>query len=274
MRTRVITAVVAIGLFIPLLFVWPPVVLTAVMGVFCAVGTWELLYAVKAVDKHIFLYISCAAAFCVPFSLCSESAAAFPFLAIMFAYMVAAFACGVFDHRRITHAVMAKGFLAAIIFPALFASVLRILTVPDGAGRSIVLMPWVTVWVCDSAALFVGRAIGKRKLAPYVSPKKTVAGGVGGLIGGVVAMIAYVLIGRHFFELQFDLLPAAIYGLFGAAVGQLGDLSLSVIKREAGIKDYGKLFPGHGGVWDRFDSILFASPLFELVFIQLPKVIK
>ena len=87
-------------------------------------------------------------------------------------------------------------------------------------------------------------------------------------------MIAYVLIGRHFFELQFDLLPAAIYGLFGAAVGQLGDLSLSVIKREAGIKDYGKLFPGHGGVWDRFDSILFASPLFELVFIQLPKVIK
>ena len=140
-------------------------------------------------------------------------------------------------------------------------------------GALLVLMPWVTVWVCDSAALFVGKALGKHKLAPYVSPKKTIEGSLGGLIGGILACVLYVLVMEHTFGLHMDLLPAILFGAVGSSMGQLGDLSLSVIKRGAGIKDYGKLFPGHGGVWDRFDSILFAAPIFELLYQHiLPRI--
>ena len=71
------------------------------------------------------------------------------------------------------------------------------------------------------------------------------------------------------FDFYLELIPMLVFGLLGAIVGQIGDLSLSVIKREVGIKDYGKLFPGHGGVWDRFDSILFAAPLFELIYLHI-----
>ena len=267
LKTRVITAVVAIALFIPLLFVLPTICLTAVMGALCAVGVWELLYATGSCPKHFFLWFSCAAAFVVPFTVPRETSGVFPFLAVAAVYLFGAFSCAVFDHEKIKYGTLAKGFLAALIMPFLFASVLRILNSEHGA--LLVLMPWVTVWTCDSMALFVGRACGKHKLAPYVSPKKTVEGAVGGELGGVLIMAVYVLVMKRFFDFDLAWAPALLYGLLGAAVGQIGDLSLSVIKREAGIKDYGKLFPGHGGVWDRFDSILFAAPMFELLYLHL-----
>jgi len=268
MKTRVITAAVLLCAFIPLLFLLPSIYVTIVFAALCAVGAWELLYETKSVPKHPFLYLSCAAAFCVPFTASSAEAGLWPFLGVAFAYLIAAFCCAVFDHQKITYACIGKGFFAALVAPFLFSAFLRILTVPE-TGKYMVLMPWVTVWVCDSMALFVGKAIGKHKLAPYVSPKKTIEGSIGGLVGGVVAMIVYVLVMWYGFQQNFDFAPAIIFGLLGAAVGQLGDLALSVIKRESGIKDYGKLFPGHGGVWDRFDSILFAAPLFEIIYLHI-----
>lgn len=267
LKARYITAVVAIALFILLLFFLPPLCLTIMMGFLCAVGVWELLFATGSCPKHFFLWFSCAAAFAVPFTVSKPNAGLFPFLAVVALYLIGAFCCAVFDHTKITYATLAKGFLAALVMPLLFASVLRIYN--SEYGRLLVLMPWVTVWACDSMALYVGKALGKKKLAPYVSPHKTVAGAVGGEIGGVLFMAAYVLVLRKFFSFSLAWMPALLFGLFGAAVGQIGDLSLSVIKREAGIKDYGKLFPGHGGVWDRFDSILFVAPMFELLYLHI-----
>jgi len=92
---------------------------------------------------------------------------------------------------------------------------------------------------------------------------------VGGLIFAVIACIVYVLVMNSCFALEMTIWPAVLYGIVGSTAGQIGDLSLSVIKRGAGIKDYGNLFPGHGGVWDRFDSILFAAPLFELLYLHI-----
>lgn len=272
MKTRVITAVIAIGLFIPLLFVLPTFFLTVVWGALSAVGAWELLFSTHSVPKHPFLWLSCAAAFAVPFTVSKPENELFGFLLVCAIYMMAAFACAVFDHKHITYEMLGKGFLAALVLPMMFSAVLRIRNGENGA--LLVLMPWVTVWVCDSAALFVGRAIGKHKLAPYVSPKKTIEGSVGGLLGGMLICAIYVIIMQKGFQLQMDLLPAILFGAVGSSMGQLGDLSLSVIKRGAGIKDYGKLFPGHGGVWDRFDSILFAAPIFELLYQHiLPRIL-
>lgn len=242
------------------------------MGAFCAVGVWELLYATHSVPKHVFLWLSCAVGFFVPLTVCRPHPDLFWLLLVALIYMVCGFACAVFDHEHITFDMLGKGVLASILLPMMFAAVLRIRNGEN--GDLLVLMPWITVWSCDSAAMLVGRALGKHKLAPYVSPKKTVEGTLGGLVFAMIACAIYALVMRRFFSLEMAILPAVLFGAAGSSLGQLGDLSLSVIKRGAGIKDYGKIFPGHGGVWDRFDSILFAAPVFELIYQHiLPRIL-
>lgn len=129
------------------------------------------------------------------------------------------------------------------------------------AGAWLALLPLVITWTCDTAAMAAGKAIGGPKLAPTVSPGKTRAGGVAGLIGGVIAAFAM---------LHLALVPAGILihapellilGLAVSAVAQVGDLVESLFKREAGVKDSSALIPGHGGVLDRFDSLYFAIPV-------------
>ena len=120
-------------------------------------------------------------------------------------------------------------------------------------------------FVTDIAAFLFGKTFGSRRLCPNISPKKTVEGAVGGVACTVVVtMIAAILLQR-FGELNFDVITLVIWSILVSIVGQLGDLSMSVIKRIAGVKDFGKLLPGHGGVLDRFDSHLFAVP-FTLIF--------
>mgnify|MGYP005772891239 FL=1 len=134
----------------------------------------------------------------------------------------------------------------------------------------------------DTLAYFTGMALGKRKLCPQISPKKTVAGAVGGVIGGIIgALIVFFLFDFSSAMSVFpnagsmELIPGNLYGslglymalgIVGGLLSELGDLAASWIKRKAGIKDFGKIFPGHGGIMDRLDSILFMLPLVYLVF--------
>jgi phosphatidate cytidylyltransferase len=129
-----------------------------------------------------------------------------------------------------------------------------------GRGVGALLLTVFCVWATDSFALFVGKAFGKHKLAPKLSPGKTVEGAIGGLAFGVATG---ALFGWLFFrDVPLGLTIGAIAGVFG----QIGDLFESALKRELGIKDFGGIIPGHGGVLDRFDSLLFVAPLACLVF--------
>jgi phosphatidate cytidylyltransferase len=149
-----------------------------------------------------------------------------------------------------------------------FVPLLRALTssVPGAAAgpwaaMAFVFLPLLTTWVGDTSAYFAGRAWGKAKLAPNVSPGKTVVGAVAGLIGSTavaVALSATVL--GELPVVGVGLLTAAWIGLLLGAAGQLGDLTESMLKREAGVKDSGKVLPGHGGMLDRIDSLLFSVP--------------
>lgn len=132
-------------------------------------------------------------------------------------------------------------------------------------GKFLVLMPLVAAWGSDTCALFAGMAFGKHKLAPVISPKKTVEGAVGGVIGAMFLMLLVAFIFNTKAGLEINYVSAAVLGALGAVFGQIGDLSFSIIKRQTGIKDYGHIFPGHGGVLDRFDSVIFVAPLAELV---------
>jgi phosphatidate cytidylyltransferase len=129
-------------------------------------------------------------------------------------------------------------------------------------GSAFVLFPMALTWTNDTAAFFGGRAFGRRKLMPSVSPGKTVAGAVAGVLGTVAAGAVYAhFVFRGWLGVPISAAAGALAGLVVSPVAQLGDLVESLLKREAGVKDSGVLLPGHGGVLDRFDSLFFTFPV-------------
>ena len=135
-----------------------------------------------------------------------------------------------------------------------------------GVGRLLVFVPLAISFGSDTFALFAGMLFGKHKLAPLVSPKKTIEGAVGGLVGGVIGMALMMFVGSWVIHDAFmGPREVLLFGILGSVVSQIGDLSFSVIKREFGVKDYGKLLPGHGGILDRFDSVTFVAPFVGLL---------
>jgi len=147
--------------------------------------------------------------------------------------------------------------------------------VGDAAGALAVIFPVVLTWASDTGAYFSGRLIGGRKLVPSVSPGKTVAGAIGALVVTVAATYGFVeLLLIPTAQLAFTPLGIVVFGLVISVVAQIGDLAESLLKREAGQKDSGTLFPGHGGVLDRLDSLFFVLPaayaLYDLLLIPAP----
>jgi len=139
--------------------------------------------------------------------------------------------------------------------------------VGDRAGTTLVALPLVLTWASDIGAFFVGRAVGGRKLIPTVSPAKTISGALGGLAATVIVAWLYVRFALRPVALLTMTAPATI--LFGAlisAAAQIGDLVESLLKREAKVKDSSQLIPGHGGLLDRLDSLLFVLPVAYLLF--------
>jgi phosphatidate cytidylyltransferase len=133
---------------------------------------------------------------------------------------------------------------------------------PGWEGALLLIFPFVVTWLGDTLAYVAGHRWGRRKLLPSVSPAKTVEGGVGGLVGAAAggALFTWLFL-IPYTSLGLSVAAATLFGLLIGTVGQVGDLAESVLKREAGVKDSGGLFPGHGGVLDRFDAIFFTLPL-------------
>jgi phosphatidate cytidylyltransferase len=145
--------------------------------------------------------------------------------------------------------------LGLLYLPLLLGHLVLLRQLSDGTAW--VFMTLLAVMTCDSFALFFGMKFGKRKLYPAVSPNKSIEGGLGGLVGAVVAVVLMKLT----FLPQIGYLEAMVLGLLLGCAGQIGDLFESLLKRGCGVKDSGTLIPGHGGLLDRLDSLLFAFPL-------------
>ncbi|WP_099468841.1 phosphatidate cytidylyltransferase [Konateibacter massiliensis] len=137
-------------------------------------------------------------------------------------------------------------------------------------GAFIVWLIFICSWGCDTCAYCVGMLIGKHKMAPKLSPKKSVEGGIGGVAGAALigAIYAFV-IGRFLPNKDNIILWYAIIGAAGGVISQIGDLAASAIKRNHDIKDYGTLIPGHGGILDRFDSVIFTAPVIYLLAVVM-----
>jgi phosphatidate cytidylyltransferase len=169
----------------------------------------------------------------------------------------------VFFHTKTdSRNIAAHGFLT--IFVTLFMTSIAKLNMDVGALG--VLWIFIIAWMTDTGAYFSGVLLGKHKLVPHISPKKTVEGAIGGIICAVVAGVVYSLILKN--SVRLTLLYAAMC-LVGSAIAQIGDFAASCIKRDCNVKDYGFILPGHGGFMDRFDSVVFAAPFVCLAVTYL-----
>lgn len=169
--------------------------------------------------------------------------------------------------RYKAHQVIA-GVFSLVYAPVMLSFVYLTRSLPDGIY--FVWMIFISSWICDTCAYFTGVTLGRHKLAPVLSPKKSIEGSIGGVLGSaaVGALFAY-------FVAESRIEGVAVTGIFaivsaaGAVISQIGDLAASGIKRDHGIKDYGKLIPGHGGIMDRFDSVIFTAPIVYLLLLVL-----
>lgn len=138
-------------------------------------------------------------------------------------------------------------------------------------GRYLVWLIFISSWGCDTSAYCVGRLLGRHKLAPGLSPKKTIEGAIGGIAGAaLLGFVFAIFFGAHMDEVENPELVCSLACAIAAVISQIGDLAASAIKRNHAIKDFGHLIPGHGGILDRFDSMLFTAPavFFALAFLR------
>ena len=269
MKLRILTAAVLLRLLVGILFFAPTIVGAVVTGALAAMASYELLYNTGML-RHVRLNVySCVMAFGISMLSYFSWNYGIGVLAMLVYFMV------VFVEVMLSHLTLHVKdaflcFLSGIIIPFMITSLVRILCMEE--GRLLIAIPFVVAYMSDGGAYFIGVFFGKHKLCPEISPKKSVEGLVGGIVSAVLGMLIYGWVVNHFFQADMPYWALALYGGIGAVASAFGDLCLSVIKRQTGIKDYGNLFPGHGGVLDRLDSVLVAAPLTEALLLLIPMV--
>lgn len=271
MKTRIITAAALIPVLLLLLLVAPTLVTAIVWGLLLAIAAYELLYGTGLVQEPRLIVYSAVMAFLVAIWSHFDAVHAYALLGLMlFAGIL--FGEMMVSHVRITFDKICMCMVSGVLIPFLLSSLIRIL-VMSKIGRFMTLIPFIVAFCSDAGAYFAGRFFGQHKLAPVISQHKTIEGAIGGVVSAIAGMIIYSLVLQLGFNFRVNYAYAILYGLLGALTGIFGDLCFSVVKRQTGIKDYGNLIPGHGGVLDRFDSMMMVGPLMEALLLILPMAV-
>ncbi len=271
MKTRVIAATALLPLLLVVVLVLPKIFTAILFGAMAAIGARELLKGTGLV-KHNRLVIY---AMIMAFFVAVWSSMWTVYLLVLLGIL--AFFCILFGellmfHTQVSFEELTMTFVAGGVIPFLLSGVVRIHNWDD--GRFLILLPFVIAFLSDTGAYFAGRAFGRHKLAPVISPNKTVEGLFGGVAGACVGVVVYCMVLQKFFDFQINYLYVPIYGILGSLSAVFGDLCFSAVKRQTGIKDYGNLIPGHGGILDRFDSMVVVAPLTELLLLLIPMVVR
>lgn len=272
MKTRIISAVAALILLAVIMFLGREalgvaVFLIALIGIHEFYGAMESggYKPIKPVG-----YISCLSLLYLCFrDLINAGGAAFGFITFqglsltMFLVIVAVFCVMIFKFEKYKIADIAVSIMGIIYVVFLFSFVILVRNM-GGRGDLYIWLVFAGAWAPDTCAYFTGVAFGRTKILPVVSPKKSLEGSIGGVLGCVAVMTALGAYLNTIGIYRADGIPVYHYiilGLLCGIISQIGDWSASAVKRQVGIKDYGSLMPGHGGVLDRFDSILFVAPV-------------
>ncbi len=255
MKQRVITAVIALIIFLPLLYLGglPFDILVTLMGIVAMseflIMKKKLLVSFEAIISFLLILSILLPVFWAGFWTQDTLGGSFYLLAlVMLVYTVISKNRFSFDDAGV---LLLGGLYAGLGF--------RFMMLARAESLWMMLYALLIVWITDSGAYLIGRKIGKNKLAPHISPNKTWEGSIGGSLSAVVIVGAYLYFVQAAFPYSFSTM--LLWTLVFSVGGQLGDLIESAFKRHYGVKDSGKILPGHGGILDRFDSLLFVLPL-------------
>lgn len=265
MKTRIITALIALPLIVlaliqPYTCVWAGIVFLASL-----IGLYEF-YKVTDMLKHkVLCCLGIIASVYFPLDWL------FGISVIPFAswYTALLFLILVFSNNTVPAEKLGLSWLSTIYIPYLLSHVIGLRRLHG--GEYYIWLILICAFLTDTFAYFTGKALGRHKLCPSLSPNKTVEGAIGGVLGCGISCGVFGLIISHFFGADVNFIRLIAMGLVCSVAAQLGDITASCIKRQYGIKDYGNLFPGHGGILDRCDSIIFVAPVmfFFIVYIGI-----
>ena len=272
MLKRTITSLVGLAIVIPILCFSDTYAFVAFVALLSFLAAHEMLgcigqrkeLAVSIPFYVVSVLIPCISrAFDTVYLFCTVA------LGIIFVYMFYLLSLSVMTRGRylVKDAALAISLCAYIVFAFVSLVLLRDM---EGIGKYVYLLPFVGAWVSDIFAYICGRLFGRHKLIPEVSPQKTVEGMIGGILFTMLGFALYGFVIFKIYHISPNYVAMLIVGAIVSLVSQLGDLIASIIKRQYNIKDYGKILPGHGGVMDRFDSMLAVSPF---LFIMISIVI-
>ncbi len=189
------------------------------------------------------------------------------FMLLFLGHLICQMAVLVFAYPKYNTQQIMAAFFGVFYVAVMLSYIYQTRILPGGVFT--VWLVFVCAWGCDTCAYCVGMLIGKHKMAPVLSPKKSVEGGIGGIVGAALIGVLYALAINHWGNAGVSVFEFAVIGAAGGAISQVGDLAASAIKRYHNIKDYGKLIPGHGGILDRFDSVIFTAPIIYYLAILL-----
>ncbi|MBQ1372205.1 MAG: phosphatidate cytidylyltransferase [Oscillospiraceae bacterium] len=271
MKTRIIVAAIGLPLLLLVVLALPAFATAILVAGMCVLAVYELLMGAGLCRQVLVLTVTA----CMAVANCAWSwlgmprsfgmIAVFLFFCVLFGQMLA-------SHATLDFKAVCAALFAGLVVPYLLGALIRLRIMEH--GTFLIMTVFLLTMVPDSGAYFAGVFFGKHKLCPVISPKKTIEGAVGGVLSTVLFMLLYTLLLQRSYGFQVNYFYAALYGVLGAGASMLGDLTFSVIKRQTGIKDYGSLLPGHGGILDRFDSTTVVAPMVELLLLTVPFVVK
>lgn len=274
MRDRITSAVTIIFFFAAIVLFNSsfPMALNLAIALISVLSVYEIISALGLSKNYILLVPSIVFSAVLPFieQQFYIDASYFIYTAVMFAALI-------FYHKYVTFRELGVIYSMALLIPTALQTVVQIRSLGGGHGMFYVIIAISSAWIADTGAFFAGSLFGKHKLCPNISPKKTVEGVFGGFVLNIAAMILFgylfsVVYYKHTVAISYPTL--LLIGVFSTVMSILGDLSFSLIKRSCHIKDFGEMIPGHGGMLDRFDSVIFTAPFVYLLVQVMPIVIK
>lgn len=262
-KTRLLSGIVLVAVALLTIISGGYVLFFTLLGI-SLIGMQELYKVMKVREDH-FNALEIAGYFgaVIYYVLMSLDFEKYGMMGVIISFMMFMFVY-VFTYPKFKADQVMPAFFGVVYVAVMLSFIYLTRNLPD--GKFLVWLIFLCSWGCDTCAYCVGMLIGKHKMAPVLSPKKSVEGAVGGVAGAALLGVIYAA------ATQGPMLEYAVICAIGALISMVGDLAASAIKRNQGIKDYGKLIPGHGGILDRFDSVIFTAPVIyflSLVMIEI-----
>lgn len=265
MKTRIITAFVLLCIFVPVLLFSDTIIFPIFVSVVSLMAVFEYLKCLGYDKKYALSAPAFLISVILPFLSEYKGGREYVLFvtAVFFIYLFYLFTYAVLKRGKVQFATLSAIFTGVLYIVCAMGSIMLLRRMVG--GEYLYLLVFIGAWVTDTFAYFTGRFFGKHKLIEEVSPKKTVEGSIGGIIFCLISYIVFGYIVKEASGIVPNYIALAISAIAVSVVSQIGDLIFSLIKREYGIKDYGKIFPGHGGMLDRIDSIIPVSILLYIL---------